>query len=136
MDKQDRLTRWDEWEVGAHYEHVKGRNACGDSVLVEVNEKEGYVKLKGGGEEKGALDFNWRNRYRLIPTNKAKEPTEADRRNAWAEAQTERSKTLKVLQWKRQDYINAKNDHDCACEREEYLYKQYMKQPPSRVRES
>jgi hypothetical protein len=65
MDKQNRLTKWSEWEIGAHYEWVKLGRASGDYECVAADPRQHCVLLKG---EKGFIErnFNWQNRYRKI----------------------------------------------------------------------
>lgn len=58
MDKQNRITRWQEWKIGGIYEWVKGSLIIKNYVLSEINEKDGYVKLND------VKTWSWRNRYR------------------------------------------------------------------------
>lgn len=64
MDKQNRLTKWSEWKIGTHYEYVKSGNVLGDYVLVEVNKKEGHVRLQATGSPDIVRNYNWQKRYR------------------------------------------------------------------------
>ena len=70
MDKQERLTKWSEWQIGSHYEWVKGSMVLGNYVLVEVNEKEGYVRMQAVGSPDIVRNYNWQRRYRKrVPSN-------------------------------------------------------------------
>jgi predicted RNA-binding Zn-ribbon protein involved in translation (DUF1610 family) len=66
MDKKQRLTKWTEWEIGAHYCWAKGKTVMGDYVCVEVNEKEGHVRMQPVGSNDKVRTFNWRGRFTRI----------------------------------------------------------------------
>jgi hypothetical protein len=74
MDKKHRLTKWTEWEIGAHYSWSKGKTVMGDYVCVEINEKEGHVRLQPVGSPDKVRTFNWKQRF--IKLNGAKWPNE------------------------------------------------------------
>jgi hypothetical protein len=64
MDKQNRLTRFDELELGQEYEWVKGRTVLSPYRCDEINECGGYIRMNG------IKHFAWRGRYRkLVPSN-------------------------------------------------------------------
>jgi hypothetical protein len=71
MDAQQRLTKWDEWEIGAHYERIKGGIALGRYRCVEVNRKEGWVRMQvaapGSTTDSDIVrNWNWQKRYQKI----------------------------------------------------------------------
>jgi hypothetical protein len=66
MDKKQRLTKWTEWEIGAHYCWAKGKTVIGYYVCVEVNEKEGHVRMQPVGSNDKVQTFNWRGRFTRI----------------------------------------------------------------------
>lgn len=64
MDNRNRLTKWEEWREGAHYEWVKGNSVLGNYVCVEVNKKDGHVRMQSVGGGDIVRNFEWKNRYR------------------------------------------------------------------------
>ena len=65
MDKRNRLTRWDEWEVGKTYVRVFGKCTSKAVTCVQVNKQEGFVLLQasnGAGIQTNGRA--WTNRYR------------------------------------------------------------------------
>lgn len=64
MDNRNRLTKWEEWKVGDHYEWVKGNMVLGDYVLVEINQTEGFVRLQIVGSPNAVRHHGWQRRYR------------------------------------------------------------------------
>ena len=63
MDKQGRLTRWDEWRVGETYRWLKGGRQGQPLLCAEVNIEEGFVRFLGGADAAGDRCFNWRGRF-------------------------------------------------------------------------
>lgn len=66
MDKQGRLTRRDEWEVGSKYRWKKGRYVSLEVVICEELNEHGVVLKHEDGET--SWNPSWRNRY--IPVEK------------------------------------------------------------------
>jgi hypothetical protein len=64
MDKQNRLTKWEEWEIGATYQWVKGSLVLDNYRCTEVNRKEGFVRLATGRSIESVRQFNWQKRFR------------------------------------------------------------------------
>ena len=66
MDKRNRLTRWDEWEVGKTYVRVFGKCTSKAVTCIQVNKQEGFVLLQTTPNGCG-VQLNgrtWENRYR------------------------------------------------------------------------
>lgn len=66
MDKQGRLTRWDELEIGAQYEWVKYEASNGIHTLIEINKPEGFILMKTEGCPNGLHFYAWQNRFRKV----------------------------------------------------------------------
>lgn len=64
MDKQGRLTKWDEWRLGEVYEWVKSGMVLKSYELVEINQKEGYVKLRHSTGDVLPPYYCWTRRFR------------------------------------------------------------------------
>jgi hypothetical protein len=65
MDKQNRLTKWEEWEIGARYEWLKGKTPIGRWTCTEVNRRAGYVAFNRDNAIV-TKTFAWQRRYRRI----------------------------------------------------------------------
>lgn len=65
MDLRNRLTRWDEWEVGKTYVWVKGNCTTGDFKCIAVNKTDRFVLLQASnGAAHQTNGRAWTNRYR------------------------------------------------------------------------
>jgi len=68
MDKQQRLTKWNEWVIGASYQYVKNGWVNGSYKCVELNKVEGWVRFEAPEGSQDIIRFHsWRRRFRLIP---------------------------------------------------------------------
>lgn len=66
MDKQGRLTKWEELELGAIYEWRKGRTSYGRFVVEEINRPEGWIGVRNVDGVTTVRNFNWQRRYRKV----------------------------------------------------------------------
>ena len=67
MDKQGRLTKWDEWRVGELYRWKKG-GQCGTPMrCAEVNRREGFIRFGRDGSDAIHRCFNWERRFVHVP---------------------------------------------------------------------
>lgn len=71
MDKQQRLTRWDEWKEGFHYERLKCRRTFGPYILISANPNDDFILLQDAVLPGIPLNAPqkisvWRKRYRRI----------------------------------------------------------------------
>ena len=66
MDAQNRLTKWEEWEVGAHYQWVKGGVALGTYDCVGLDRLNGFVMLKHALCSDTIRTYAWQRRYRKL----------------------------------------------------------------------
>lgn len=70
MDKQGRLTKWNELEIGATYEWVKGNYKYGLYRLLEIDKHERHIALESvaPNEKDGSQfrQFNWQRRFRKV----------------------------------------------------------------------
>ena len=67
MDKQHRLTRWAEWQVGELYAFTKLRVQLPPRRLIEVNRIESFVRFEDC-TGRSVLSFSWRDRFVHIPS--------------------------------------------------------------------
>jgi hypothetical protein len=64
MDKQGRLTKWEEWTIGEWYAWEKGLfdTIAHPMKCIEVNRRDGFIRF-----ETGTIDihrqFNWQRRF-------------------------------------------------------------------------
>jgi len=68
MDKQNRLTKWSELELGARYQWLKGGVGGPFFTLVEINQRHGFIKMLKDGNDKPGPFFrkSWPNRFRKV----------------------------------------------------------------------
>ena len=71
MDRQNRLTRIEEWKVGDFYVWHKFKTIYPARMCVEVNAKEGWVRFDSGSDD--VLKFyNWQKRFiHVVPGDDA-----------------------------------------------------------------
>lgn len=67
MDKQNRLTKWEEWKIGALYQWVKGPIVLDPYRCTEINRKEGFIRLVCSESNESFRQYNWQRRFRRIP---------------------------------------------------------------------
>jgi hypothetical protein len=87
MDKHRRLTKWNEWEIGADYLWKKGGSFGRFKITSEpwqcvaVNQKQGHVLFSRNAECLGKiLQFNWQGRFiKVAGTNSENDKTLADK---------------------------------------------------------
>ena len=66
MDKQNRLTKWSELELGARYQWLKGGVGGPFFTLVEIDEQRGFIGMLKDGNDRPDLNYNWQNRFRKV----------------------------------------------------------------------
>ena len=74
MDKRGRVTKWEEWEVGAMYVRIKGDETEEFGKLIAVDKERGCVLFErcwnGNGPGKSEV-YEWRNLFRKMKPVKA-----------------------------------------------------------------
>jgi hypothetical protein len=84
MDKQGRLTEWEEWEIGAHYNRFKpGRKGftIGAYRCVSVKMDDHIIFAnQGSPDDAGFRQFNWQGRFiKVAKTNSENDKTLTDK---------------------------------------------------------
>ena len=67
MDRQNRLTKWSELDIGARYQWLKGGVGGSIFTLVEINERDGFIRmLKENNKIPMVFRQSWKNRFRKV----------------------------------------------------------------------
>lgn len=66
MDKQNRLTKWSELELGARYQWLKGGVGGSLFTLVEIDQRRGFVRMLKDGNDRPTLIWCWQKRFRKV----------------------------------------------------------------------